>query len=405
MRLVALLLVALISSGSTDITEPSLRFVPGRMAHDHIPGLSVACIHNSAVEWTRVFGVARIGGEPVTPETLFQASSISMPVTALAVLRLVEQGKLNLDIDVSQYLRSWKIPTNRFTEQTKVTLRELLSHTAGATVHGFAGYAAGEKVPTLVQVLNGESPANSAPVTIDFVPGTRFRYAGGSYVIIQQVLMDATGEPFPDLMQELVLQPLHMVHSTFQQPIPQKKRPLIAVPYDKEGSAIEGGPRTYPEMAVAGLWTTPFDLALFALGVQNALAAKPGAIVSPSMAHEMLKPVLGFYALGFAIAGNGPNRYFSHPGANAGFLSFLFVYEKGDGVVLMSNQQYSKALGLEIIHAIAKQYGWAEYPTDSTFTNPWVIALISVCFVLTMFLLFRMIRHRKRRSHQAALHS
>jgi CubicO group peptidase (beta-lactamase class C family) len=251
MRLVALFLAALISSGSTDLTEASLRFVPGRMAHDHIPGLSIACIHNGAVG-TRAFGVARIGGEPVTPETLFQASSISMPVTAVAVLRLVEQGKLNLDIDVSQYLRSWKVPANRFTEQKKVTLRELLSHTAGATVHGIAGYAAGEKLPTLVQVLNGESPANSAPVTIDFVPGTKFRYAGGNYVIIQQVLIDATGEPFPDLMQELVLQPLHMVHSTFQLPIPQKMRPLIADPYDKEGNAIEGGPRTYPEMAVAG---------------------------------------------------------------------------------------------------------------------------------------------------------
>src|SRR6202040_2037801 len=124
----------------------------------HVPGLSLACIHNGTVEWTRVFGAARVGSQPVTPETLFQASSISMPVTAQAVLRLVEQRKLNLDVDVSQYLRSWKPPTNKFTEQKKVTLRELLSHTAGSTVHGFGGYAAGKPVPTLVQVLNGERP-------------------------------------------------------------------------------------------------------------------------------------------------------------------------------------------------------------------------------------------------------
>ena len=161
--------------------QQSLLFVPDRMAHQHVPGLSLACIHNGTVAWTQAFGVARVGGEPVTPETLFQASSISMPVTALTVLRLVEQGKLNLDVDVSHYLRSWKLPTSRFTEEKKVTLRELLSHTAGATVHGFEGYAVGEKVPTLVQVLNGESPANSAPVTIDFVPGTEFRYAGGNW--------------------------------------------------------------------------------------------------------------------------------------------------------------------------------------------------------------------------------
>jgi CubicO group peptidase (beta-lactamase class C family) len=234
MRLSALLsaigLITLMTPPSRTATEPaaspsaqhiqpsSLLFVPGRMVHYHVPGLSLACIHNGTVEWTQAFGAARAGGGPVTAETLFQAGSISKSVTSLAVLRLVEQGKLNLDTDVSQYLRSWKLPTNRFTEQKKVTLRELLGHTAGATVHGFEGYSTGKKVPTLVQVLNGESPANSAPVTIDFVPGTNFRYSGGGYTIIQQILIDATGEPFPDLMQELVLQPLRMVHSTFNSP-------------------------------------------------------------------------------------------------------------------------------------------------------------------------------------------
>jgi CubicO group peptidase (beta-lactamase class C family) len=388
------------ASPSAQDIQQSLLFVPDRMARHHVPGLSLACIHNGTVAWTRAFGVARVGGEPVTPETLFQASSIGMPVTALAVLRLVEQGKLNLDVDVSHYLRSWKLPTNTFTEEKKVTLRELLSHTAGATVHGFEGYAAGEKVPTLVQVLNGESPANSAPVTIDFVPGTEFRYAGGNYAIIQQILIDATGELFPKLMQEIVLQPLHMVHSTFQQPIPEKLRPLMAMSYDKDGNAIEGGPHTYPEMAVAGLWTTPSDLALFALAIQDALAGKPGAILSPSTAHQMLQPVLGFYALGFAIAGNGPNRYFSHPGVNAGFVAFLFAYEKGDGVVLMTNGQNTKALGLEIIHTLSKQYGWTEFPTESRFSNPWIIGLICASFVLVTYLLFRVIRHRKRRNRQ-----
>jgi len=390
-----------VASPSVQDIQQSLRFIPDRMAHYHVPGLSLAFIHNGTVGWTQAFGVARVGGEPATPETLFQASSIGMPVTAAAVLRLVAQGKLNLDADVSQYLRSWKLPTNRITEQKKVTLRELLSHTAGATVHGFEDYAAGKQVPTLVQVLNGESPANSAPVTIDFVPRSQFRYAGGNYAIIQQILLDVTGESFPDLMQELVLQPLHMVHSTFQQPIPEKLQPLVAMPYDKDGNAIEGGPRTSSVMAVGGLWTIPSDLALFALGIQNALAGKPGAIVSPSTADEMLQPVLGDYGLGFSIAGSGSNRYFWHPGATTGFLAVFFAYEKGDGVVLMSNQQYSKALMLEVIHAVAKQYGWTEFPTDeSRFSNPWIIGLICASIVLVTYLLFRVIRYRKRRNKQ-----
>ena len=389
-----------VASPSPQHIEQSLRlFVPDRMAHYHIPGLSMACIHNGRVEWTQAFGFARVGGEQVTLETLFQAGSISKSVTALAVLRLVEQGKLNLDVDVSQCLRSWKLPTNRFTEQKKVTFRELLSHTAGATVHGFEGYAAGKTVPTLVQVLNGERPANSAPVTIASVPGTKFSYAGGGYTIIQQILINVTGEPFPELMQELVLQPLHMVHSTFQQPVPEKLRPVVAMPYDKDGNAIEGGPHTYPEMAPAGLWTTPSDLALFALAIQDALAGKPGAIVSPATAHEMLRPVRGNYALGFVIDGNGPNRYFWHPGANAGFLAVFFAYEQGDGVVLMTNGQHSKALMLEIIQALAKQYGWTEFPADeSRLSNPWVIGLICVSIVLATYSLFRVVRHRKRSS-------
>src|SRR5215467_4774805 len=378
--------------------QQSLRFVPDRMAHYRVPGLSLACIHNGTVAWTEAFGVARVGGEPVTRETLFQAGSISKSLTALAVLRLVEQGKLNLDADANQYLRSWKLPSNRFTEQKRVTLRELLSHTAGATVHGFGGYAAGEKVPTLVQVLNGESPANSAPITIDFVPGTNFRYAGGGYAIIQQILIDVTAEPFPELMDELVLQPLHMTHSTFQQTVPDKLHPLMATPYDKNGKAIEGGPHTYPEMAPAGLWTTPSDLALFALGIQEAWAGRPGAIISPSTAHQLLQPVAHDYALGIVVDGEGPNRYFWHPGANAGFLSVFFAYEHGDGLVLMTNKDYSRALMLEIIHALAKQYGWTKFPTDeSRFGNPWVIGLICARIVLLAYSLFRIIHQRKNR--------
>jgi len=375
--------------------QDSLRFVPDRMAHYHVPGLSLAFVHDGTVEWTQAFGVARPGGPLVTPETLFQASSISMPLTAIAVLRLVEQRKLDLDVDVNQYLKGWKIPANRFTEQRKVTLRELLSHTAGATVHGFGGYTAGQKIPTLVQVLNGEPPANSARVIIDFVPGTRFRYAGGNYLIIQQILVDVTGESFPKLMQEVVLQPLHMSHSTFQQLLPDEVPLSAAMPYHENGKPIEGGPRVFPEMTVAGLWTTPSDLALFVMAVQNALAAKPGAIVSQSTAQRMLEPGLGSYGLGFFMAGAGDNRYFSHPGSNPGYLSFFFAYEKGDGVVLMTNCQSSKSLGLEIFGALAKQYGWNEYPRAPLLRNSWLIGLIGTCVLLTAFLVVRLLKRRK----------
>jgi CubicO group peptidase (beta-lactamase class C family) len=181
-----------------------------RMAALHVPGVSITVIHDGKIEWARGFGVASIGGPPVTPDTLFQAASISKPVAAMAVLRLVDQGKLNLDTDVNQYLKSWKLPANEFTAKTKVTIRQLLTHTAGLTVHGFAGYAAGAPLPTLVQVLDGEKPANSGPIRVDTEPGSIWRYSGGGYVVAQQLVQDVTGQPFAKLMHDTVLEPIGM---------------------------------------------------------------------------------------------------------------------------------------------------------------------------------------------------
>ena len=208
-----------------------------QMAALHVPGVSVAVIHKGKLEWARGFGVARAGGSPVTPHTLFQAASISKPITALAVLRLVDSGKLNLDTDVNEYLKSWRIPDSEFTAKAKVTLRELLSHTAGITVPGFGGYLSGEPLPTLLQTLNGELPANNPPIRVDAVPHTVWRYAGGGYVILRQILEDATGFPFAKLLQDSVLSPIGMVNSTFEQPLADLALAGAAVPHDQIGRA------------------------------------------------------------------------------------------------------------------------------------------------------------------------
>src|SRR6185436_9257568 len=142
----------------------------------------------------------------VDPTTLFQAGSISKPVAAVAALRLVDAGRIDLDADVNDYLVSWKVPANEGW-QPRVTLRHLLSHTGGLTVHGFPGYARGQAVPTLVQVLDGAKPANTAAVRDNAVPGTQSRYSGGGTTIVQQMLIDVMGKPFPALMRELVLDP------------------------------------------------------------------------------------------------------------------------------------------------------------------------------------------------------
>lgn len=343
-----------------------------RMEALHVPGVSIAVIHGGKLEWARGFGVMSIGGPPVTPETLFQAASISKAVTTLAVLKLVQAGKLNLDADINRYLGAWKLPGNEFTQQAPVTLRGLLTHSAGVTVHGFEGYRAGEPIPNLEQVLNGDSPANSPPIRVDVVPGKTWRYSGGGFVIVQEALGNVMGIPFPKLMHDLVLDPLAMKHSTFQQPLSPWLLSKAATPYLDDGSAVPGGPHIYPELAAAGLWTTPSDLARYAVGIQQALFGSTKRLVSTETAHAMLIPgyaigPVDHQAIGVVVGGSTARKYFNHGGANAGYRCFMVAYQSGDGAVVMTNGDNGGPLIEAILRTIAHEYGWPDYtPAERT---------------------------------------
>ena len=191
-RLEHAMLPAVLVAGET--TAPVS--LAARMAALHVPGVSIAVIHQGRIDWARSYGVARPDGAPVTAETLFQAASISKPVTALVTLAAAERGQLNLDVDVDTYLRDWKLPRDADAAGRVVSLRDLLHHAGGVTVHGFAGYAPGAPLPTIDQILQGASPANSGPVRVDTAPGVLWRYSGGGYVVIRKALEDVTGLPF-----------------------------------------------------------------------------------------------------------------------------------------------------------------------------------------------------------------
>jgi len=332
-----------------------------RMEELHVPAVSIAVINDGKIEWARAYGVTRVGGPAATPDTLFQAASISKPVSALAVVQLVQEGKLNLDADVNDYLRSWRLPASDLTKTQKVTLRRLLSHSAGMTVHGFAGYAAGEKVPTLVEVLNGTAPANSAPIRVDIVPGTQFRYSGGGYEVMQQLVEDVTQQPFPQLMSSRVLRPLGMSNSTFQQPLPASSMPNVATPYDSDGKPIAGGPHIYPEQAAAGLWTTPSDLAHYVIGVQKAAAGGAGAILSQDSARTMLTKVLDDQGVGPQLGGTAPHQYFMHGGANEGYRCLMVGYVDGDGAVIMTSGDEGAKIMSAALRSIASAYDWPDF--------------------------------------------
>ncbi len=333
-----------------------------RMAELHVPGVSIAVVHNGVIEWARGYGVKELGGSPVDTETLFQAGSISKPVATLAALRLVQDGKLSLDSNVNAVLTSWKIPPSPAAPGAVVTLRELLTHTAGFTVHGFPGYAANAPVPTLVQVLNGEPPANTPPIRLESVPGSKWNYSGGGFTVMQQLVLDVSKEPFPKLLHDSVLAPIGMTHSTYQQPLPSDLRPEAAMPFTDQGAAVAGGPHTYPEMAAAGLWTTPSDLARYIIEVQQSLQGHANHVLSQKLTQEMVTPGKGDWGLGLEIGGSQSKQYFSHGGVNEGYESLFAAYERGgDGAVVMTNAQGGSRLASEVMSSVAVAYDWPDF--------------------------------------------
>jgi CubicO group peptidase (beta-lactamase class C family) len=334
-----------------------------RMKHYKIPGISIAVINNFKVEWARGYGVKDLEtNEPVTTETLFQAGSISKPVAAMVALKRVEQGKIALDENINNKLTSWKLPDNDFTARKKVTLANLLSHTGGLTVHGFPGYAVGEKLPTLPQVLDGAPPANTAPVRVDMEPGTKYRYSGGGITIAQLAIMDIEKKPYPQIAQETVLTPLGMTSSTYSQPLPDAIRKKAATGYRSNGKEVEGKIHIYPEMAAAGLWTTPTDLAKFAIEVQLSLQGKSNKVLSKETITKMVTPFIeAQVGMGFFIEKHGNAIYFGHGGADEGFRAGLLVNrDKGYGVAVMVNSDNGEIIN-EIFRSVAKEYQWEDY--------------------------------------------
>lgn len=340
-------------------TQAPRRTIAAEMSRLHVPGVSVAVLHGGTIEWSKGYGITREGGAPVTPDTLFQAGSISKPVTALAALRLVEQHRLTLDADINGQLKGWKLPTP---PGQHVTLRELLSHTAGTTVHGFPGYAAGLPVPSVDDVLAGRPPANTKPVVVDTPPGTAWRYSGGGYTVVQKMIGDVTGQPFAEVLRDEVLRPAGMMHSSFAQPLDATLLADAAWPHDGTGKPVTGGPHTYPELAAAGLWSTPSDLLRYAIAVRDSARGKAGALLNQSLATEMLTPGKGDYGLGVEVHGALANRDFSHGGSNEGYENFMVAYiGSGDGVAVMTNGAQGAELGLEITRSVAAAYGWPSY--------------------------------------------
>jgi CubicO group peptidase (beta-lactamase class C family) len=334
-----------------------------RMEHYRVPGVSVAVVDGGRIVWARGYGVAEAGGECAVDErTLFQAASISKPVTALVVLMLVERGLLDLDEDVNWRLRSWRLPESPMTSERRVTLRRILSHTAGLSLSGIPGYAPGTPLPTLNQLLDGLPPATNAPVRVEREPGSAFQYSGGGYCIAEQLITDVTRREFPDLAKEMVLEPLGMTDSAFAQPLPPKLEPRAATGHGSGGVPMPGRWLVPSGVSAGGLWTTPSDLARFAVELQRAHAGR-SKLLGRALAKEMLTAQdASHVGLGPWMEGERTSARFYHTGSNLGYRARLVGYPQGgSGAVVMTNGENGELLCIEVLNAIASVYGWPDY--------------------------------------------
>jgi CubicO group peptidase (beta-lactamase class C family) len=330
-----------------------------------VPGVSIAVIRDFEIHWAKGYGTRDVEtGEPVDVETLFQAASISKPVAAMGVLKAVQDGLFTLDTDINTILTSWKLNGEGFTTERPVTPRGLTSHTSGlGDGFGFPGYDPAGPVPSVVQILEGEPPSNVRRIFMERPPMTLMEYSGGGVLLMQLALSDARKRPFADILRDDVLRPIGMSNSTYEQPLPPARDRNAARAHDAEGRSRGPKWHVYPELAAAGLWTTPSDLARFAIEVQKSSIGNSNRVLSRTTVQEMLSPVgVGSFAVGFSIERMGQGWYFSHGGSNWGFQCVLLAHKiKGYGLAIMTNADRGGALAAELSRRIQRAYEWDSF--------------------------------------------
>jgi CubicO group peptidase (beta-lactamase class C family) len=319
----------------------------------HVPSADVALIENGGLAWSHTFGAA-------PDNAIYQAASLSKLVTAVGALRLVDRGLLDLDRDVNDYLTGWRVPENDFTRGHPVTLRELLSMTAGIGVPGYLGYEGGQKLPTLQQILDGAPPANSPPVRVEAIPGSRYAYSGGGYEVVQALIEATTKTNFQNALDSLLLRPAAMPNSAFLQPLPAELARRAATGHAANGNELPGGWRVVPELAAGGLWSSATDLANLLIAIARAYRGEDGALLARATAQTMMtRQNGGPYGLGAAIAGSGEDRVLMKRGQNIGYQSYMLLFtETGRGIVVLTGSDNGTTLATALIRRAADAYKW-----------------------------------------------
>ncbi|MCB2229825.1 class A beta-lactamase-related serine hydrolase [bacterium] len=346
-----------------------------RMAHYNMPGVSVAVIVDYDVKWVKHYGYRDAElREPITDSTIFCVGSLSKAVAAATILHLVEEGTVALDDDVNRYLKSWRVPENEFTRNTRVTIGRLMNHSAGfGTTPGHSFVP--DKMPSLIDYLNATPPLNVPPARIEYEPGTAFRYANAGFAILQILAEDVTGMRYNDFAREVLLGPLGMTYSTFEQPLSSEKELYASAGHKSNGRVQEIKRYATPAVTAGGLWSTAVEYARFVIEIQRALKGESDLIMSKELARLMTSPhEAKEYGYGVFMRYTDSVTYFGHIGDFRGFVAgFLAHPTDGYGVVVMTNNNNGIGLVREITSAVAMVYRWEsalpraheQYPLDS----------------------------------------
>lgn len=331
--------------------------IPQLMLEDNIPGVSIAFVDNKKVAWTASFGFKNLStSEKVTDKTVFTGASLSKPLAAIAALKVVESGKINLDENVNNALIGWNVPDNEFTIDEKVTLRRLIGHSAGIRNDLWSSYLPDQEVPTLTQMLAGQPPSVDPATTVVFTPGSNVRYSNSGYSIIQKLLKDVCQDSFDNILETLVFQPSGMNESSFKQPMPAALKKRRAIGYDEN---LKPYPyRLFPYKAAGGVWTTPIDMAKFVITLFEDYDGKNN-ILSSAMTAEVFsrkRERLGFSKI---FNDKSEDLIFRHYGSNQGFTSYLVgSLLRKQAVVIMINSDNGFALLDYIARSVAEYYHW-----------------------------------------------
>ena len=339
--------------------------------HD-IPGLSIAIVKDGEIQYKKAYGYrSEAEKKVINEESLFQAGTLSQGLLAMAIYKEVQDGTYDLNANINDYLRNWKVRKSSITEDNPVSIFHLLSHNAGINIKQFDAYHESENMASLIDILNGKGNALNKKVLPTKRPGASFRYSSGAFAILQQLIVDTKKESFESYMKTSILDPLGMKQSRFDQPKGKFLKSFSNAAYGHNDEGVFFGKRPlYTTTGASGLWTTPTDLAKVIIQIQAALQGENEFILSPETTTIMLESISPTqqeniaFSLGFYNYIRKNESFFGYHGSSAGFSAMMIGHKSDDyGAVIMLNKQTENSLlehdiRLEIISLISDYFDW-----------------------------------------------